>query len=260
MVFLLIYDSANRLVSKEFEVFSPNLPAQFDGFRIALVADLHAKEFGENNKKLFKYVAEANPDIIAVVGDVLDDKNQDDYARNPFLGLTDIAPVYYVAGNHEWACGAMKYLPQLLSECGVTYFSNSFTILKNGEAEILLAGREDPNSRSDLEPAESFWQRLNDAADGRYTLLLSHRNKTPEFYYPSGADLVLSGHAHGGQIRLPFTDGLIDASRQWFPKYTSGAYEYGEMTLFVSRGLGNSVPFPRLFNPPDLPVIILRKS
>lgn len=251
-------DSAENIDSAEYSLAFSSLPASFDSFRIVQISDLHAKEFGSGNSRLLEKTAAAQPDIIAVTGDIIDDKGQLDMARALFSGLAAIAPVYYVAGNHEWSCGELPALRKVLSECGVISLSNSYDVLYRGEEKIVIAGLEDPNGYADMLTPSEFMAQLQAWEGECFTVLLSHRNYTPEYYLPLGAELVLSGHAHGGIIRLPFTDGLINASRELFPSYTNGPYRLEDMILFVSRGLGSSVKVPRLFNRPHLPVITLR--
>ncbi|MBQ4370511.1 MAG: metallophosphoesterase [Oscillospiraceae bacterium] len=255
---LAFRDSAENIDSAEYSFAFSSLPASFDGLRIVQISDLHAKEFGSGNSRLLKKTAAARPDIIAVTGDIIDDKGQLDMARTLFSGLAAIAPVYYVAGNHEWSSGELPALRKVLSECGVRSLSNSYDVLYRGEDKIVIAGLEDPNGYADMLTPSEFMARLQAREGECFTVLLSHRNNTPEYYLPLGAELVLSGHAHGGIIRLPFTDGLINASREFFPSYTNGPYRLEDMVLFVSRGLGNSVKVPRLFNRPHMPIITLR--
>ena len=250
-------DSAENIDAASYSLAFSSLPSAFDGFRIVQISDLHAREFGRDNSRLLEKTAAAEPDIIAVTGDIIDDEGQLDTARTLFSGLVAIAPVYSVAGTHEWSCGELPALLKVLSACGVKVLSNSYEVLYRGEEKIVIAGLEDANGYADMIAPPEFMARLKASEGECFTILLSHRNYTPEYYLPLGAELVLSGHAHGGIIRLPFTDGLINASRELFPKYTSGPYRLEDMVLFVSRGLGSSVKVPRLFNRPHLPIITL---
>ena len=244
------------IVPQEVTFTSTDLPAAFDGLRIVQVSDLHGKEFGRDSASLLRAVADQEPDLIAITGDLVDLKT--DWSILPPLleGLSDIAPSYFVTGNHEWTL--RQNLPaalDMIRSCGVTVLENQFLILERDGAEIALCGIHDPNGRADQKtPQELF----SEVPEGLFTLLLAHRNEHRQDYLEY--DLTLVGHAHGGIVRLPFTDGLVDTQMDWFPSYTNGFYELESgATMFVSRGLGETPRFGlRLFNRPHLPVIVLR--
>ena len=256
----LVLDSRFRIVKTEYSLHYTELPAQFDGLRIVQVSDLHCESFGKGNEKLLAKVRKAEPDIIVITGDIIDRDGEENYARELFTALAEIAPSYYVTGNNEWALDNTGAMLELIRSCGVRVLQNQYVLLERGGGYIALVGLDDPCGRADMEKPEEVMARLRAEQGDIFTVLLNHRNKPPEELYSLGADLVFSGHAHGGLIRLPFTDGLMDASRTWFPKYTSGVYEYGGMKLVVSRGLGNSVIVPRFLNNPHLPVAVLVKD
>ena len=240
-----------------------DLPEGFDGCRIAVLSDLHGAEFGEDNRDLFAAVTEESPDYIVYLGDL------EDHYRGPAAGyaetvaasLTAIAPTYYVTGNHEWAIGDVPALKERLTSCGVTVLSNQFlTLERNGDA-IVLAGIDDPNGYADQKTPEALAAEIYAAYGDPFWVLLAHRNDHfASRYSLLGADLVLSGHGHGGIIRLPFTDGLLSTDRTFFPSYTAGLYEENGSCLFVTRGLGNSGPTFRLFNRPEVAVVTLYKG
>lgn len=239
------------------------LPAEFDGLRIVVLSDFHGREFGENSETLLVQVAAQKPDLIAVTGDLIDQEAQ--LAMIPALarGLAAIAPTYYVTGNHEWACGSAKEVKGVLEQCGVTVLTNQYEVLERDGAQIVLAGVDDPNGYADQKTPEELAEEIASAQPGLFTLLLAHRNDQFERYAQAGYDLILSGHGHGGIVRLPFTDGLLGTDRTFFPTWTAGLYTLGESTLFASRGLGsNTVPISgfRLFNRPDLAVLVLRSG
>ena len=222
----------------------PDLPPGFDGCRVVVLGDLHSTWFGEKNETLLEAVRAQEPEYIFLVGDLLDAFQDvpDGYARETAAGLTAIAPTYYVTGNHEWALRDVPELKKALEAQGVTVLSNQFVTLERGGDTVVLAGVDDPNGYADQ-------------------MLLAHRNNHfPEQYSLLGADLVISGHGHGGVIRLPFTDGLLSTDRTFFPTYTAGLYEKNGSTLFVTRGLGNSGPVFRLFNRPEVAVVTLRRG
>lgn len=249
------------------EVAVSGLPEGFDGFRIVHLSDLHGHEYGEGSEELLKRVYEAEPEIIVLTGDLIDREEQ--MAMVPALakGLAAIAPTYYVTGNHEWSvewsgsAHAVRTLKGLLTENGVTVLSNDFVVLEREGDKLVLAGVDDPNGRADQKTPEELAAEIGQEAPGLTTLLLAHRNDAIEGYAAAGFDLVLSGHAHGGIVRLPFTDGLLSPARTFFPTWTSGVYTVGDTTLFVSRGLGNNTtPISgfRLFNRPEVAVLELK--
>lgn len=237
------------------------LPAGFDGLRIVHLSDLHGHEFGEGSETLLSAVREQEPELIVITGDLIDRESQMEMVPALARGLAAIAPTYYVTGNHEWATGAARALKGVLRECGVTVFTNQYQVLeRNGDA-LVLAGVDDPNGLADQKTPEELYEEIQGEQGEVFTLLLAHRNDRFDQYAAAGYDLVLSGHAHGGIVRLPFTDGLLGTDRRLFPTWTAGVYTLGESTLFVSRGLGNNtVPIRgfRLFNRPDLAVVELR--
>ena len=240
-----------------------DLPPGFDGCRAVVLGDLHSTWFGGKNGKLLEAVKAQEPEYIFLVGDLLDAFRDvpEGYAEETAAGLAGIAPTYYVTGNHEWAVGDVPELKKALEARGVTVLSNEFvTLERNGDA-VVLAGIDDPNGYADQKSPETVAAEVRAAWGNPFWMLLAHRNDHfPEQYSLLGADLVISGHGHGGVIRLPFTDGLVSTDRTFFPSYTAGLYEKNGSTLFVTRGLGNTGPSFRLFNRPEVAVLTLRRG
>ncbi len=241
----------------------PALPAGFDGYKIVHLSDLHGHQYGEDSGELLDRVREEGPDLIVITGDLIDQESQ--LAMVPALarGLAAVAPAYYVTGNHEWALGtgAVRELKNVLSQCGVTVLSNQYQILERDGARIVLAGVDDPNGYADQTSPEELAAAIQADQPGLFTLLLAHRNDHFGQYANAGYDFVMSGHGHGGIVRLPLVGGLIGTDRRFFPPWTAGVYTVGDSTLFVSRGLGNNtVPIKgfRIFNRPELAVVTLR--
>lgn len=247
-----------------YEISSERIPDAFSGFRIAQVSDLHNAEFGEGNEKLISMLSQADPDIIVVTGDLIDSRNTDvsvalDFARQ----AVEIAPVYYVTGNHEARVGEYRELKTGLTDAGVTVLENErVTIERAGEC-ITLIGIDDPSFREDYlfgeaaSVTETALSELQNSADG-YTVLLAHRPELFDIYVESGVDLVFSGHAHGGQFRLPFVGGLVAPNQGLFPEYDSGLYTDGNTNMLVSRGIGNSIIPVRFYNRPEIIVAELK--
>lgn len=261
---LYVHWGNTALQTASFSPSCPDLPRGFDGCRFVVLGDLHSTWFGEENKTLLEAVRAQEPEYIFLVGDLLDAFRDipQGYAQETAAGLADIAPTYYVTGNHEWAVGNVPELKKALEAQGVTVLSNEFVTLERNGDTAVLAGIDDPNGYADQKSPEALAEEVRAAyGEDAFWMLLAHRNNYfPEQYSLLGADLVISGHGHGGVIRLPFTDGLLSTDRTFFPSYTAGLYEKNGSMLFVTRGLGNSGPTFRLFNRPEVATVTLRRG
>ena len=258
---LLVYDSNTRLVTTEYTVESGRIPAGFDGYRIVRLSDLHGAEFGENNEKLLSAVREAAPDMIAVTGDLTDGSTPLEYAEETFKALSMIAPVYYVTGNHEWGSGMARDIFAIIDKMeNVHYLRNTYVFLEKDGSSLLVAGLDDPNGLRDQKTLPEVREEIRESGYEGFILTLAHRNNI-DTYNGQDLDLVLTGHGHGGVIRLPFTDGLISADRQWFPGNMSGLCPTSDGgVMLVSRGLGNNPYTIRLFNNPEITVAVLKSK
>jgi len=259
VLIFLLNDGSNRIVTEEFTVSSSLIPGSFDGFRIVHLSDLHGRSFGQDNEKLIKAVSEAAPDIIAITGDFIENSKSGEWARNLLEKLMEIAPVYFVTGNHEWASGGLVELLSIMEECGVKALRNNYVLLERDGESIVLAGIDDPNGYAGQKTPEELFTEIRSEQGNKYAVLLAHRHNMLDTYANAGANLVLAGHCHGGIIRLPFIGGLFDTDRTLFPEYDSGFYIQGSTTMFVSRGLGLIFNIPRLLNNPQVAVLILKK-
>ncbi len=242
------------------QVAVSGLPQGFVGMRMVHLSDLHGHVYGENHQDLLRRVAEQKPELIALTGDVIDQASQRGILPALAQGLSAIAPTYFVTGNHEWAVGDVGRTKGILEENGVTVLSNQYTLLERNGDQVVLAGVDDPNGYADQKTPGELYQEIAAAHPGLCTILLAHRNNLFDQYAACGYDLILAGHAHGGIVRLPFTDGMFGPGRQMFPTWTAGVYTLGESTLFATRGLGNNTtPIPgfRLFNQPEIAVLEL---
>ena len=249
----------NTIQTEEFSVRSRRLPAEFSGFRVAVVADLHGREFGENNAELLQAVEAAQPDIIALCGDLIESDDQLQTVPPLAAGLTAIAPTFYVTGNHEWALADTAALLSVLKDNGVTVLGNDYRLLSLSGADIVVAGVHDPNGPADMTTPEALTEAIRAQLGDPYILMLAHRNDALERWAALDVDTVLCGHAHGGIIRLPGVGGLIGTDRQLLPEYTAGVFTLEGTDMAVSRGLGcTGLPF-RLFNRPELMVIRLEQ-
>ena len=255
--------SNHSLQVERFDFTSPRLPPGFDGCIVVQISDLHGELFGENNDKLIEQVQDIQPDYIFLTGDLLDQyhRTPHSYAIELSRAMAAIAPTYFVTGNHEWALPDVPALKRGLEAAGVTVLTNEYTLLERGGDRIVLAGIDDPNGYAGQKSPEELAAEVYRAFYEPFWLLLAHRNNYfEEKYSELGADLVISGHGHGGLIRLPFTDGLVSVERTLFPSYTAGFYHRNGSELFVSRGLGNSGRTFRLFNRPELAVLTLHRG
>ena len=248
----------------EYEIVSDRIPQGFDGFRIAQISDLHNAEFGERNEKLIQLLSQTDPDIIVITGDLIDSRHTDieialDFARQAIK----LAPVYYVSGNHEARVREYEDLKMSLVEAGVIVLEDQKVQITREGKSISILGIDDPSFQEDYlfgdaaSVTSSALSELQNESDG-YTVLLAHRPELFETYVDAGVDLVFSGHAHGGQFRLPFIGGLVAPNQGFFPKYDAGLFSEGSTTMIVSRGVGNSIIPIRFNNRPEIVVAELK--
>lgn len=231
----------------EYTVMEENLPAAFDGCHIAHVSDLHNSGLW---KKTAAILQEAKPDIICITGDIVDyNRTNIDTALAFAAEAVKIAPCYYITGNHELLLETADYdkLIEGLKACGVIVLEDEAVMLERNGQRICLAGVSWGSM--------AFLGEL--ALHEEYTILLAHGPENFESYAAAGYDLVLSGHVHGGQFRLPFVGGLYGPGQGLFPKYDSGVYSSGDTDMVVSRGIGNSVIPVRFNNRPEVILITL---
>lgn len=256
----LIKDSREDLEISRYEVNSKKLPESFDGFKIVQLSDLHGAEFGEDGMELVEKVKELEPDIIALTGDFVTDEGDLAAVEKLAARLVKLCPVYFVSGNHEFGSGLAVKVRNILERAGVKYLSNEYLTINRGDDEILLGGVEDPLAYADMLSPDELAQKMNDAAPDAFKILLGHRNYWMTEYPELPVDLIFCGHAHGGLIRIPGVGGLIGTDRRLFPDFDAGEYNNGRYTLIVSRGLGNSVPIPRIFNRPEIVCVELSSA
>ena len=247
-----------------YTISSSKLPQSFDGYRIAHVSDLHNTEMGKDNEKLLAMLRDADPDMIAITGDLIDSRNTDIEVALKFVReAVKIAPCYYVTGNHEARVNEYGELKAGMETAGVTVLEDVRTEISMEGATITLIGVNDPSYQTDYLFGDSetvLNTKLEElhTEDGEFTVLLSHRPELFDAYTDHGIDLVLSGHAHGGQFRLPFIGGLVAPNQGLFPEYDAGICTEGNTNMLVSRGVGNSIlPF-RINNRPEVILIELQ--
>jgi predicted MPP superfamily phosphohydrolase len=256
----------NAITTTLIDYSNAKIPEEFNGFRIVHISDLHNKQFGQNQEPLLKKIHAVSPDIIVVTGDMIDRRKYDlDIAMVFINGAMKIAPVYYVSGNHEAWSGDYKNICEKLLSSGVQILDDTKATLFKGKGKIEILGLSDPDflTSSYMDGTNSFklkehLERLSD--DAVFQILLCHRPELFDIYVSENIDLIFSGHAHGGQVRIPFMGALVAPDQGLLPKYTSGAYTKNQSTMIVSRGLGNSIIPIRIFNRPEIIVVTLRSE
>lgn len=257
----------NNIVITRYNYINSKIPDNLNGLKIVHISDLHNKNF---HGKLTSKIQRINPDIIFITGDLIDRRITNVATAVKFVKeIVTIAPVYYVSGNHEQLSGNYKELKNELNNLHVIIMDNSYTKINIEGSEISLIGIADPaiNQNEKTYPIENNEAYMRNALQGLtynlktdFNILLSHRPEHFEIYKEFNVDLVFSGHAHGGQIRIPFLGGILSPNQGFFPKYSEGMHREGVTSMVVSRGLGNSLfPF-RIFNQPDLIVVTLNKE
>jgi predicted MPP superfamily phosphohydrolase len=225
--------------------------------KIAHVSDLHSTFFGKNQEELTGRIRDLEPDLVVLSGDIVDDARPPDGAWALLEGIRDIAPLYYVSGNHEFMSKNIRNIRKTLESFGVIVLSDEFReISVNGNA-VIVAGIEDPFKKRHETPGYNQEREMERAFSGLaaepgYKILIAHRPENIEQYKKYPFDLVLSGHTHGGQVRIPpFTNGLYAPNQGLFPKYPGGLYRHGRLVHIISRGLSKNI-LPRIGNPPEL--------
>lgn len=275
-----------RLTVTRYSLAFADLPEEFDGFKIVQVSDLHNARFGKDQRKLIAAINSARPDMIAITGDLFHTAHRDN-AYSFLEQAAKLAPCYYVSGNHEqrFADYFSAIKPTLESLGARVLDDERVTVTKNG-ASISVIGISDPTFRNTVPPellTEEKLSRLTRPKGSEFSILLSHRPELFHVYARNNISLALTGHAHGGQVRIPFAhSGLFAVHQGWFPRYTEGIFveDHTNMSSFraekarketvalpddcsvmiVSRSLGNSTYYPKLNDPPELVVVELRKK
>lgn len=253
------------LTKTHYDLSFPNLPSSFHQWKIGHISDYHNDDKEGNREKIFSYLKEEDLDMIAITGDLFDSRRRRKekeafYLINRFVQL---APVYFVPGNHESRLEHYKTLEGELRKRGVIVLRNEGKVIKNKEGEIEIFGIDDPHfvDKDDRKQEAILDQKLT-ALEKKtnFSILLSHRPDTFPLYVKNKMDLVLSGHAHGGQIRLPKYGGVFSPSQGFFPKYDAGLFTSENTKMVISRGIGSSI-FPiRINNPPELVILRLQKG
>jgi len=247
--------------------------------RAVLISDLHSQVHGDDQSPLIRRIDAQNPDLILLAGDMYDDVTPRLGIELFLAGIRDIAPIFYVTGNHEYWSSDVSAVKELFRSFGVVVLEDEYVEVVINDIPLLIAGVCDPEcsmvgnrgSRPLLQRAlhglgsgeshdltimqQAFGELSRD--DGQFKILIAHRPERIDEYKHFPFDLVVSGHAHGGQVRIPFlVNGIFAPNQGFFPPYAGGRYDHGSLTHIVSRGATTNHPrLPRIFNPPEIVVI-----
>jgi len=267
-----------KLITTEYTISSEKIGRAFDGFTFAYLSDLHNVCVGENNRLLIEWTESRRPDAVLLGGDMITERKngahrtESMHALELVTALADLAPVYYSIGNHEarWKSlyrthrESYEGYKKTLEAAGVRFLDNHSVKLHRGEDCIRITGLSLPLryfGRGYQKPDTPIISKLaGEPEREHFQILLAHSPTHHENYDAWGADLTLSGHYHGGQVRLPFLGGVISTAWTLFPKYDKGMYELQNGTLIVSAGLGTHTIPLRINNPPEAVFITLRKA
>ncbi|CAM4074942.1 metallophosphoesterase [Lederbergia lenta] len=264
-IWIFLYVNNTWLQTTSYTIQSNRIPKAFDNLTIVQLSDLHDATFGEKQTDLANKVKKLKPDLIFLTGDLVD-SNRYNLTNSIHLveQLVAIADVYYVTGNHEVAVNQVDEIKDALHSLGVKSLTNEAKMITHNGEEISIIGINDPlmNGLGDTETTigDFMDEALANVPQDTYKLLLSHRPEAFDMYVKKEVDLVFTGHAHGGQFRLPGIGGLVAPGQGWFPAYTAGSHERGITTMLVNRGLGNSlIPF-RILNRPEIIIVTLKST
>ena len=244
----------NPLVLTRYDYTSSKVPEGFDGYRIVHISDFHCKEFGDRESDLIAMIRNAEPDLILFTGDSIDDEHSLDNYRDLITGIYDVAPIYYVNGNHEYDASApLAEMKELNEKYQVHDLNDASVVVEHNGDSILLSGLDFRLTMRGLR------NNIDYANTTMFNILLYHGTDKFDGIAPYNYDLVLSGHTHGGIVCLPFIGGIISNQKELFPKYDSGVYTSGLSTMISSRGLGDASS-PRFHNPREVICITLHHS
>ena len=263
IVLLLVAAFYNGLVIRNYSVKTDKFTTD-KRIRAVLIADLHSCIYGEKQKTLIAKIKKQNPDVILLAGDIVDDETPIDGAKMFLEGIIDLAPVFYVTGNHEYWSGDIDNIKRIIRDYGVTVLENEYKEIMFEDVPVIIAGVDDREwikyeRGRDKKTEEDSFMELAD--ESRFKILLVHRPEKFESYKKYHFDLMVSGHSHGGQVRIPYLmNGLLAPDQGWFPQYAGGLYQHDDMTQIVSRGVSFNPRLPRIFNPPEIVVIDISRQ
>jgi len=275
LLLLFLYWQNDTLQVTRYSLKFSDLPDEFDGFRIVQISDMHGKTFGKQNSRLVRRIKALEPDALFVTGDMMSSTKDDSQAFLDFLDLFgNTCPVYMCMGNHEQIARMIDepvydLFIQRLEERGVILLDNRKTTITRGKSKINVYGltlelyhysrRDIEYYDENLSLTKEYVKDVLGKKDNGFSIMLAHNPTYFTEYASWGADLILSGHIHGGIVRVPFMGGLLSPERIFFPEYDAGLFESGYAKMVVNRGLGYSVVNIRLFNRPEISYVVLDK-
>lgn len=250
VLFIFVLVQNNWLEVSQYAYKSNEVPPEFVGYRIVQISDLHNAAFGKENERLLDKIRELEPDMVVLTGDLVDSERTDIAVAVGFAeAVAAEYPTFYVTGNHEILLEESECMALLegLESAGVVCLQNEAVEIERNGSKITLIGLNEQSLSG------AALKKLAEESAGSFQILLAHEPQYIENYSKYGVDLVFSGHAHGGQVRIPFTSiGLVAPGQGLFPKYTEGIHVVDGTTMVVSRGLGNSIIPVRVFNRPEI--------
>lgn len=256
LLIILIIGFHNDLDVSHYVYSDVEIPSAFDGYKIVQISDYHCKLINGSNNKLISAIKSCNPDLIVITGDMIDSDHSDISSVESLLkGIANIAPIYAVSGNHEFDLGApYDQLLKLYSKYGVINLDDSKVIINKDNSHITLYGLSASKMDVVYNP-----KALPETEIGTFSMLLYHYTNHFDYFTDNRFNLILTGHTHGGIIRIPFVGGLIGNNGTFFPAYDSGKFVHNQTTMISSRGIGDAF-LPRFFNHSELVCITLRST
>ena len=238
----------------KYNIHSSTLPKEFDGYKIVQISDFHCKEFGNNEDSLIRAVKKLNPDIIFLTGDIVDEDHTVENADYLISGLVDVAPMYYVTGNHEYYGGApYDEFKELCIKYGVDILDNETREIEKDGAKIKISGLDWQKIFANMKDVLGY------ADQSYFNILLCHDASKFNFISEYGYDIVFSGHIHGGLVRIPIKGGVFGSDYSFFPKYDYGVYHDKNSIMVCSSGLGDA-RIPRWNNPREVVFVKLHRD
>ncbi|MEG0630126.1 MAG: metallophosphoesterase [Christensenellaceae bacterium] len=256
IVLLLILAFRTDIKAVQYDIQSNKI---INDTRIALITDLHSCDYGEHQNKLLSIIFNQKPDIILLGGDIVDDKLPQEKAKEFLSAVSEKYPCFYVSGNHEYWSNDISGIKKMIEGYGISILEGDNISFEINGQNITIYGIDDPDI-GENEFEKQLKRCANKINEENLSILLTHRPERIDSYLPYGFDLILSGHAHGGQWRIPgIMNGLIAPNQGWFPKYAGGIYEFDHTQMIVSRGLAKeSTQVPRIFNRPEVVIINIK--
>ena len=265
IVFLII---SFLLYKLHYKIFNHNLKLMFyevstekiwGNVRVAFLSDLHSCHYGKDQQELLQAIYQQKPDIILLGGDIVDDILPREPAEIVLRELANRYPCFYVSGNHEYRSGEISKIKKIISEYNITILEGNCSKLEINNNLISICGVDDYEI-GEREYKKQLEKIEREKIDGLYTIFLAHRPEWIDIYLKYSFDLIFTGHAHGGQWRIPgILNGLYAPNQGLFPKYAGGKYDFENSTFIVSRGLAKeSTRIPRIFNPPELVIVDIK--